>query len=226
MIFLYYQTDDENSVVGVCLEPGFCSSFNHSCVPNCAAHFSLVPGSAPKVAIRSLAPIADGEQMFLSYIDVTLPRSERASELKRYGFTCKCSRCSSEEDCNGADEAKRHKALKDDTSLADALIQSEKFEEALPVVRRCLAGLIAASGIPVSPVITLERVRLAKLLSFLASSEASILEAERETSAALRDLLITHGAEAPLSQETAVSLKKLSAEIDSLGIKRPAAIAL
>lgn len=46
------------------------------------------------MALRALDPIKKGDQIFISYIDVTQTRSERRQELSdRYFFTCHCSKC-------------------------------------------------------------------------------------------------------------------------------------
>ena len=99
---------------------------NHSCAPNCCAVYvtpgdaakSLrggsedagalaaavaaaqgLPGCAltPSVLVfRTLAPVAEGEELCHSYVDLALPRKARAEYLLgSYGFTCKCGACGS-----------------------------------------------------------------------------------------------------------------------------------
>ncbi len=48
----------------------------------------------PKLSVRSLRPIKEDEELFISYIDVTNPFARRQHELKsRYFFQCSCSKC-------------------------------------------------------------------------------------------------------------------------------------
>jgi hypothetical protein len=81
------------------LEPGEVSAlhtigslFNHSCSPNIQCKISGVVRQF--VALRN---ISTDEQLFISYVDATLPPKDRIEALVyRYGFLCKCFRCSSE----------------------------------------------------------------------------------------------------------------------------------
>lgn len=70
---------------------------NHSCQPNCRVQYvgglSQQPLHAQLVA---LTRIADGEELCQSYIDLSLPYSERQRALADYGFQCACPRCSAE----------------------------------------------------------------------------------------------------------------------------------
>lgn len=69
------------------------SYFNHSCLPN------TIKLEKQNVAVcKTLLPVKKGEQLFLSYIDDEAFRNtkERGDHLQsRYGFRCKCQRCTS-----------------------------------------------------------------------------------------------------------------------------------
>ena len=63
--------------------------FNHSCDPNA---YIIMDGA--EVNVRSLKPIKENEEIFISYIDATNPYHRRQHELKqRWFFTCKCTKC-------------------------------------------------------------------------------------------------------------------------------------
>ncbi|KAG9947379.1 SET domain-containing protein, partial [Aureobasidium melanogenum] len=74
--------------IGVATDPLACSA-NHSCDPNASVLFD-----APRLMMRSLAPIKKGEEVFISYVDNTDPFYRRQALLRlRYRFECKCSKC-------------------------------------------------------------------------------------------------------------------------------------
>ncbi|KAJ4456525.1 putative histone-lysine N-methyltransferase ASHR1 [Paratrimastix pyriformis] len=59
------------------------------CAPNCAIHFE-----GRSLIIRATAPVAPGEQLFVSYIEIAASRRTRQADLlKRYHFLCRCPRC-------------------------------------------------------------------------------------------------------------------------------------
>ena len=65
------------------------SMVNHSCVPNACVEFS-----GKSCSLRALRPIAVGEQVYISYIDVFVPLETRQSQLKEgYYFPCSCPLC-------------------------------------------------------------------------------------------------------------------------------------
>ncbi|GLA68307.1 hypothetical protein AtubIFM55763_003376 [Aspergillus tubingensis] len=77
--------------LGVYLHP-YAAIFNHSCDHNAAVSFD-----GPNLHIKALRPIRKGEQIFITYIDVTDPYPIRQHNLQsRYYFTCHCSKCTSE----------------------------------------------------------------------------------------------------------------------------------
>jgi hypothetical protein len=78
----------DGSPIGLCFEP-MASLANHSCTPNAAIMFD-----GRHMALRALDPIKMGEQIFISYIEITQTRAERRQELSdRYFFTCHCAKC-------------------------------------------------------------------------------------------------------------------------------------
>ncbi|PYH39292.1 S-adenosylmethionine-dependent methyltransferase [Aspergillus neoniger CBS 115656] len=77
--------------LGIYLHP-YAAIFNHSCDHNAAVSFD-----GPNLHIKALRPIQKGEQIFITYIDVTDPYPIRQHNLQsRYYFTCHCSKCTSE----------------------------------------------------------------------------------------------------------------------------------
>ncbi|KAF7315428.1 SET domain-containing protein [Mycena indigotica] len=72
------------------------SRFNHSCAPNATARFD--PESFT-LTVHALRPIKKGEELFISYIDLTSPSmatrdTRRAELLHLYHFSCCCAICS------------------------------------------------------------------------------------------------------------------------------------
>ncbi|KAH7326602.1 hypothetical protein B0I35DRAFT_423149 [Stachybotrys elegans] len=61
---------------------------NHSCIPNATVQF------AGRYAIlRADAPLQSGQEIEISYTDVTYPLSKRRDALDWYYFDCQCPRC-------------------------------------------------------------------------------------------------------------------------------------
>ncbi len=49
------------------------------------------------MAVRTLRPVAEGEELCHAYVDITMARTDRARDLStRYGFVCTCSTCEAE----------------------------------------------------------------------------------------------------------------------------------
>ncbi|KAG2493087.1 hypothetical protein HYH03_008750 [Edaphochlamys debaryana] len=69
------------------------SCINHSCDPACTAACDTGDRTATVLAQRD---IKAGEEITLSYIDVSLSYRERQAELRDYGFVCRCERCKAE----------------------------------------------------------------------------------------------------------------------------------
>lgn len=69
--------------------------FNHSCHPN--ANFSWNP-AIQKETIHITKEVKAGEEITLSYCDMTHEKAARAWELKHYGFVCDCPACTEDID--------------------------------------------------------------------------------------------------------------------------------
>ncbi|KAH8083324.1 hypothetical protein BXZ70DRAFT_579582 [Cristinia sonorae] len=82
--------------IGICVSPVM-ALVNHSCDPNAVMVFphssdSTVP--RPNMQLIAIRDIKPNEQIFGSYVDVTLPKEIRQRELQEtYNFRCKCSLC-------------------------------------------------------------------------------------------------------------------------------------
>jgi len=64
---------------------------NHSCAPN--VEFRYANGTGELIA---LMPIPAHSELFVSYVDESLPGAERRKFLRsQYGFACRCARCGS-----------------------------------------------------------------------------------------------------------------------------------
>lgn len=64
---------------------------NHSCNPNITYHMD-----GDHMVFKAKRPIRRNEELFDSYIDSTLPHSDRQRLLQqRYGFQCQCDKCKS-----------------------------------------------------------------------------------------------------------------------------------
>ncbi|KAG6816260.1 hypothetical protein H0H93_008234, partial [Arthromyces matolae] len=61
------------------------------CIPNVSWFFDQ-----PSFSLRfhALRPIKSGDELFIAYVDVTIPKAQRQSLLVPYGFECNCSGCS------------------------------------------------------------------------------------------------------------------------------------
>ncbi|ODV88084.1 hypothetical protein CANARDRAFT_20806 [[Candida] arabinofermentans NRRL YB-2248] len=77
-----------NEATGLMFDPFF-SLINHSCDPNC----TLVWGG-DTVTLRALKYIGPGEELFVTYVPVSLSTSERRGILqKNFYFNCTCEVC-------------------------------------------------------------------------------------------------------------------------------------
>ena len=77
---------------------------NHDCAPSAAATVM----DDGRLAVCALRDVREGEEVCLSYVDVTQPRERRREVLgKHYGFECRCERCKLEQ------RASLRNALKD-----------------------------------------------------------------------------------------------------------------
>ncbi|XP_076020234.1 histone-lysine N-methyltransferase Smyd1-like [Genypterus blacodes] len=74
--------------VGVGLFPNLCL-VNHDCWPNCTVILNH-----GKIELRALSPIAEGEELTVSYVDFLKLSAERQQELKEhFHFDCTCEHC-------------------------------------------------------------------------------------------------------------------------------------
>ncbi|KAL5400896.1 hypothetical protein PMIN06_006873 [Paraphaeosphaeria minitans] len=64
---------------------------NHSCRPNAAHRWNE---KLKRRSVYATRGIEAGEEIFVSFIPLLLPRGERRKKLARYGFTCTCPACS------------------------------------------------------------------------------------------------------------------------------------
>jgi tetratricopeptide (TPR) repeat protein len=65
------------------------ADINHSCAPNCFVAFH-----GKKVQFRTIKPIAEGEELTITYTDLYLPRDLRRQKLlTSHCFGCACDRC-------------------------------------------------------------------------------------------------------------------------------------
>ena len=103
--FSLSSTHAEN--IGVSISP-LTALINHSCAPNAVVVFPNRPtGNSPPsfskldvssarqfMQVLAIRPIAPGEEILTSYIDLSLPRRMRIADLKeRYYFDCDCLAC-------------------------------------------------------------------------------------------------------------------------------------
>eukprot|EP00929_Paragymnodinium_shiwhaense_P088751 TRINITY_DN49067_c0_g1_i1.p1 TRINITY_DN49067_c0_g1~~TRINITY_DN49067_c0_g1_i1.p1 ORF type:complete len:707 (-),score=161.09 TRINITY_DN49067_c0_g1_i1:49-2169(-) len=111
---------------GLCL---LASAFNHSCAPN-TARFSV----GDVLIFRTVAPIATGGELLISYIESETLREHRTIRRKALNrdFTCACTKCSAEDKAGAGDDVvgERNKQyLTVDSDLQDDLA-------AMPPMRR------------------------------------------------------------------------------------------
>ncbi|VDB85283.1 unnamed protein product [Peniophora sp. CBMAI 1063] len=66
------------------------SRYNHSCLPNASHEFNMPSFS---MEIHAVRPVAKGEEITVSYTDLSATAAERQAQLKPYGFTCTCMAC-------------------------------------------------------------------------------------------------------------------------------------
>ncbi|CAL1709203.1 unnamed protein product [Somion occarium] len=83
--------------VGICISPTM-ALVNHSCEPNVVMVFPHTPNALssqePLMHLIVIREISPGDQVFVSYVDTSVPRDLRQKELKEtYNFVCHCSLC-------------------------------------------------------------------------------------------------------------------------------------
>ncbi|KAG7088378.1 hypothetical protein E1B28_012379 [Marasmius oreades] len=67
--------------------------FNHSCVPNAAAKYVIIPGGSVRMDVVALRSISAGEEISLPYIDPALLQTRSTVFRLTYGFICYCPSC-------------------------------------------------------------------------------------------------------------------------------------
>jgi hypothetical protein len=74
--------------------------FNHSCHPNASFNWNA---SIQRETIHIIHDVKAGDQITISYCDMTHEKTLRAWELKHYGFSCDCPACirDDKEDADG-----------------------------------------------------------------------------------------------------------------------------
>ena len=95
-----------------CQAPGF-SMFNHKCYPNCArityecGQDGLFDQPPCTVIVRSIQPIASGQELCISYTPVGYRASDRREHLEEtYGIECNCNRCQLEDAMEAEEEGR------------------------------------------------------------------------------------------------------------------------
>lgn len=89
-----FQTNCMEMEKGAAVFP-YTSRFNHSCNPNACFTWNAAIG---KETIHVTNRVKEGEQITLSYCDMTHDKALRRWELKHYGFTCDCPACGNDND--------------------------------------------------------------------------------------------------------------------------------
>ncbi|KAI2616777.1 SET domain-containing protein [Hypoxylon sp. NC1633] len=90
------------------------SRFNHDCRPN--VHNRINNMTHTTVAARD---IELGEELSISYIDVILPREERRSRLRGWGFECACSHCRMSDEEAAASDARLRRIKQLESALVN-----------------------------------------------------------------------------------------------------------
>ncbi|KIK01870.1 hypothetical protein K443DRAFT_678014 [Laccaria amethystina LaAM-08-1] len=67
--------------------------FNHSCVPNAAARYSLSPSHGLWMEVIAIRDILSGEETCIPYLDPAMTQSRHQILELTYGFRCDCSAC-------------------------------------------------------------------------------------------------------------------------------------
>ncbi|KAI1659501.1 SET domain-containing protein [Daldinia decipiens] len=88
------------------------SRFNHDCRPN--IHYRISNMTHITVAARDIEP---GQELSISYIELMLPREERRSRLRSWGFECACSHCSMSDEEVAASDARIYRIEELETAL-------------------------------------------------------------------------------------------------------------
>jgi hypothetical protein len=93
-IFAPVDRSDESNYVNSTTLYLLTSFINHSCVSNVTV--VQLPSSGAHF-IRAATELQPGDELFIQYKSVMVPRSDRNKSLRTWGFVCKCPRCLIEE---------------------------------------------------------------------------------------------------------------------------------
>jgi hypothetical protein len=92
-------SNGESVALGVGIFPTLPSSMNHSCYPNVLPTFFYgIPNQVPQLILTACQVIQPHQELCISYIDHSCPRSMRRQRLQRdYYFFCHCEACHNED---------------------------------------------------------------------------------------------------------------------------------
>jgi hypothetical protein len=126
---------------------------NHDCAANCIVHASWGSdaaagsssgsgsgGSSPgaiTARVSTLRPVAEGEELCISYVPRLAPRRERQQRLRAYyGFTCTCARCAA------GDEAPASASSSSDAAVTGSAARYGVEDTIVYQCPRCSGGQI------------------------------------------------------------------------------------
>ena len=179
---------------------------NHSCAPNCVVTFDLAAaagggtGMPPVLSLRTVRPVAAGEELMHSYVAIGQPAAQRRAALfASHRFFCRCDRCESRLLFEGlCDDADAHEAFAAAAPEHRECLVCGDLEGAIMVGRTLIEIHRALLGPHPHPVLGLALYTQGQLLSETVKSTA-LDEAAREGALLLREAReifeVTHGAE-------------------------------
>lgn len=187
--------------------------------------------------LRALRPLAPGDAVSISYIELTAPAGARRAELaascvgrctlsaprtlwtwaatsRSYLFDCGCARCAAD---SAREEELRRKAEMLATARAAALtaIDAGAWAEAAAASARCCELCESLSPTCSAP-LGIERLRLGKLLAH----EERLGEAAAAWRLALHTLRLTHGPSSALVRKLDADLQGVEGELQAAGRAR------
>lgn len=82
------------------------SHINHACDPNMAARHLEQRAALSRIFLIARRDIEPGEELTITYVNPQMGLAQRRQGLLEWGFgTCKCARCSAEEEQAGGAQA-------------------------------------------------------------------------------------------------------------------------
>ncbi|KAI0042507.1 SET domain-containing protein [Auriscalpium vulgare] len=124
------------------------SRINHSCMPN--AMYYWIPESLTG-EVRALRRIAPGEEITISYLELSASYEERREDLReRYGFACTCTSCSLPLEERFVDDS-----IREETGLFAGVDVHVSSANALRITKSvlCFARRVKHAGLSDIPVI-------------------------------------------------------------------------